>query len=70
MDTSRRGWRSVARVSGRVRHEGVGLRAILRVRGFRLLLGTRLVGQAGDGFGALMLDYCQAIDYNWAGLRL
>ena len=28
---------------------GVGLRAILRVRGFRLLLGTRLVGQAGDG---------------------
>lgn len=32
-----------------MRHEGVGLRAILRVRGFRLLLGTRLVGQAGDG---------------------
>jgi MFS family permease len=28
---------------------GVGLRAILRVRGFRLLLGTRLVGQTGDG---------------------
>jgi MFS family permease len=27
----------------------VGLRAILRVRGFRLLLGTRLVGQTGDG---------------------
>ena len=32
-----------------MRGEGVGLRAILRVRGFRLLLGTRLVGQAGDG---------------------
>jgi len=32
-----------------VRHEGVGLRAILRVRGFRLLLGARLVGQTGDG---------------------
>jgi MFS family permease len=28
---------------------GVGLGEILRVRGFRLLLGTRLVGQAGDG---------------------
>jgi len=28
---------------------GVGLREILRVRGFRLLLGTRLVGQTGDG---------------------
>lgn len=27
----------------------MGLREILRVRGFRLLLGTRLVGQAGDG---------------------
>jgi MFS family permease len=30
-------------------HEGVGLREILRVRGFRLLLGARLVGQTGDG---------------------
>ena len=28
---------------------GVGLREILRVRGFRLLLGTRLAGQLGDG---------------------
>jgi MFS family permease len=28
---------------------GVGLREILRVRGFRLLLGSRLVGQSGDG---------------------
>jgi len=28
---------------------GVGLREILRVRGFRLLLATRLVGQTGDG---------------------
>ena len=28
---------------------GVGLREILRVRGFRLLLGSRLVGQTGDG---------------------
>lgn len=27
----------------------MGLRAILGVRGFRLLLGTRLVGQVGDG---------------------
>jgi MFS family permease len=32
-----------------VRDGGVGLREILRVRGFRLLLGTRLVGQTGDG---------------------
>ena len=30
-------------------HEGVGLRAILAVRGFRLLLGARLSGQVGDG---------------------
>lgn len=28
---------------------GVGLRAILGVRGFRLLLGSRLTGQLGDG---------------------
>lgn len=28
---------------------GVGLRAVLGVRGFRLLLGTRLTGQLGDG---------------------
>ena len=28
---------------------GVGLRAILAVRGFRLLLGSRLTGQFGDG---------------------
>ena len=32
-----------------MRQEGVGLGAILRVAGFRKLLGTRLVGQAGDG---------------------
>lgn len=31
------------------RAEGVGLRAILGVRGFRLLLGSRLTGQLGDG---------------------
>jgi len=32
-----------------VSREGVGLRAILVVRGFRLLLGARLSGQVGDG---------------------
>lgn len=36
---------SVTAVSG----TGVGLREVLRVRGFRLLLGARLAGQTGDG---------------------
>lgn len=31
------------------RESGVGLRAILGVRGFRLIVGTRMIGQFGDG---------------------
>jgi MFS family permease len=36
-------------MAGRTGTDGVGLRAILGVRGFRLIVGARLAGQLGDG---------------------